>query len=246
MLTRTLLLLLVSALAGAAEYTGRLEVEAGVISTREMSIRGYGQGDATRGWGRSAATFRLEYWRVKDDDWNYGLVLQPLALSYADTLKADFSAKGKSFLAGDAATMDYQFHTLRFSANRPFFRGMEGGSFRAGGTLLVRYAEVTFSGSGQSFEDSHLLVIPVFNIEATRVLDDGYELVTRSDFLPGVRGNILLEGLFDVYLGVRRRTRESSQVEAGVRLFFGGYDPRRPGDYANRIFYNSLVFRYVY
>ncbi len=92
MLTRTLLLLLVSALAGAAEYTGRLEVEAGVISTREMSIRGYGEGDATRGWGRSAATFRLEYWRVKDDDWNYGLVLQPLALSYADTLKADFSA----------------------------------------------------------------------------------------------------------------------------------------------------------
>jgi len=52
--------------------------------------------------------------------------------------------------------------------------------------------------------------------------------------------------LFDVYLGVRRRTRESSHVEAGVRLFFGGYDPRRPGDYANRIFYNSLVFRYVY
>ena len=246
MLTRTLLLLLVSAFAEAAEYTGRLEVEAGIISTREMSIRGYGQGDATRGWGRSAATFRLEYWRVKEDDWNYGLVLQPLALSYADTLKADFSAKGKSFLAGDAATMDYQFHTIRFSANKPFFGESKDGSLRLGGSLLARYAEVTFSGSGQGFTSNDFMVIPVFNVEATRRLGENLEFVTRSDFLPGYRGNVLLDGLFDVYFGLRRKAGATSQVDAGIRLFFGGYDPRKPGDFANRIFFNSLVLRYVY
>ena len=242
----TILLLCLATMARAAEYSGRFEAEAGVLSTREMKISGYNQGNATQGWGKSAATFRLEYWRVKDDDWNYGLVLQPLSVSYADTLKADFSAKGKTFVAGAPATMDYQFHTVRFSANRPFFREIDGGSFRAGGSLLVRYAEVRFSGNGQGFTDSDLLVIPVFNIEATRKLGDGYELVTRSDFLPGIQGNVLLDGLFDVYLGVRRRTSESSHVDAGIRLFFGGYDPRKPGDYANRIFFNSLVLRYVY
>ena len=46
------LLLGLAACAQASEYTGRLEVEAGVISTRDMKISGYGQGDATRGWGR--------------------------------------------------------------------------------------------------------------------------------------------------------------------------------------------------
>jgi hypothetical protein len=55
-----------------------------------------------------------------------------------------------------------------------------------------------------------------------------------------------LDGLFDIYFGVRRKTGETSQVDAGIRLFFGGYDPRRPGDFANRIFFNSLVLRYVY
>jgi hypothetical protein len=242
----TILALSVAACAGAAEYVGRLEVEAGVLSTRDMKISGYQQGDATRGWGKSTETFRLEYWRVKEGDWNYGLVLQPLSVSYADTLKADFSAKGKNFNAGDAATMDYQFHTVRFSANKPFFGESKDGSLRLGGSLLARYAEVTFSGSGQSFTDDHFLVIPVFNVEATRRLGHDLEFVTRSDFLPGYRGNVFLDGLFDVYFGLRRKVGETSRVDAGVRLFFGGYDPRRAGDYANRIFFNSLVLRYVY
>jgi hypothetical protein len=239
-------LLFVATCAQAAGYAGRLEVEAGLISTRGMMISGYGQDDATNGWGQTAATLRLEYWRVKEGDWNYGVVLQPLSVSYADTLTADFSAKGQTFNAGDAATMDYQFHTIRFSANKPFFGESKEGSLRLGGSLLARYAEVTFSGSGQSFTDSHFMVIPVFNIEATRKLGEDLEFVTRSDFLPGHRGNVFLDGLFDVYFGLRRKTGETSQVDAGVRLFFGGYDPRRPGDFANRIFFNSLVLRYVY
>ena len=240
------LLLGLATCAQASEYKGRLEVEAGVIATRDMKISGYGQGDATRGWGQTAATLRLEYWLVKEGDWNYGVVLQPLSVSYADTLKADFSAKGKTFNAGDAATMDYQFHTIRFSANKPFFGESKDGTLRLGGSLLARYAEVTFTGSGQSFTDNGFLVIPVFNIEATRKLGQGYEFVTRSDFFPGYRGNIFMDGLFDIYLGLRRETGETSRIDAGIRLFFGGYDPRRPGDFANRIFFNSLVLRYVY
>jgi hypothetical protein len=115
-----------------------------------------------------------------------------------------------------------------------------------GGSLLARYAEVTFSGGGQGFTDSDFMVIPVFNVEATRKLGQNLEFVTRSDFLPGYRGNVLLDGLFDLYFGLRRKAGETSQVDAGIRLFFGGYDPRRPGDFANRIFFNSLVLRYVY
>lgn len=241
-----LLLLGLATGAQASEYTGRLEVEAGLISTRGMKISGFEQGDATRGWGQTAATLRLEYWLVKEGDWNYGVVLQPLSVSYADTLKADFSAKGQTFNAGDAATMDYQFHTIRFSANKAFFGESKEGSLRLGGSLLARYAEVTFRGSGQGFTTNDFMVLPVFNLEATRRLGENLEFVTRSDFLPGHRGNVLLDGLFDVYFGLRRKAGATSQVDAGIRLFFGGYDPRKPGDFANRIFFNSLVLRYVY
>ena len=57
-------------------------------------------------------------------------------------------------------------------------------------------------------------------------------------------GNTLLDGLFDVFVGVKNKLNNGDSLDAGVRLFFGGYDPKKSGELATRIFYNSFVVRY--
>ena len=71
-----------------------------------------------------------------------------------------------------------------------------------------------------------------------------YSLFTRSDLLPSPSGDVFLDGLFDVFAGVRKRLPGGSTLDVGVRLFFGGYDPNRKDDYGNRIFLQGLVVRY--
>jgi hypothetical protein len=230
----------------AQERTDHFEIEAGVVSTRNMEIKGFNQGNSTQGWSKSAPTIRLEYWRVKESDWNYGLVIQPLSIRYQDTLKSDLSVKGKSFKSGDPATLDYAFSTLRLSANKSIFQGSDESYVRAGGSAVVRYAKVALSGSGQSFSDTNWIVIPLINIEAKYPLGQGYSLFSRSDFLPAIDGNIFLDGLYDVYFGFRKKINQRNNLDVGIRLFFGGYDPKKAEDYANRIFFKSLIVRYTY
>lgn len=239
-------LLVLPSIGQAQSYVDRYEVEAGLVATRNMEIRGFNQGNATQDWSKSGPTVRFEYWRVNENSWNYGLVVQPLSIHYQDTFKNDLSVKGKIFRSGDQGSLDYQFPTFRLSANKPIFKGEDGSYIRAGGSAVVRYAKVSLSGSGQSFSDTNLIAIPLINIEASRPLGDGYSLFTRSDFLPGIGGNLFLDGLYDVYFGVRKKVTHTNDLDVGIRLFFGGYDPKKADDYANKIFFNSLVLRYTF
>lgn len=239
-----LFLLLFPCLIYAQDRVGRFEVEGGVVATQNMEIHGFNQGNATEGWSKSAPTIRLEYWRIKENDWNYGVVYQPLAIHYKDALKSDLNTKGQVFYSGDSAKLDYEFPTIRFSGNKPIYQGADGSYVRAGGSAVLRYAKVSLSGGGQFFSDTNLLVIPLVNLEATKPLGQGYSLFTRSDFLPGVGGNVFLDGLYDVFLGVRKKLDNGNDFDVGLRLFFGGYDPKKQDDYANNIFFKSLVIRY--
>lgn len=232
--------------ARADERAGRWEWEAGVLSTDNMELRGFGQGNATSGWTKASPALRMEYWSVKDGDWNYGIVFQPIIVGYNGTFKSDFSAKGVSFLAGQAGSLDYQFSTLKFSANKPVYQGTDGSSLRVGASAVARYAEVRMSNGAQSFRETNLILLPVLNIDAFRPLKDGYGVFLRADILPGVNGDFFLDGLYDVCFGVRRHLSERRRLDFGIRMIFGGYDPERPGDFANRIRLNALVLRYSY
>lgn len=243
---RWAILLLLPAIGHAQTSADRFEIEGGVVATRNMEIRGFNQGNATEDWSKSAPIARFEYWRIRSNDWNYGLVLQPLSVKYDDKIKHDLNVKGKSFRVGDTATLDYQFPTLRFSANVPVFKSDDGGYLRAGGSLIARYAKVGLKARDQSFSDTNLIVIPVANLEASKPLAQDYSLFARADFLPGVSGDVFLDGLYDVFFGVRTKIGAANDLDFGVRLFFGGYDPKKADDYANRIFFNALVVRYSF
>ena len=241
----TMLLVVCGSMAHAQDSTNRVELEAGVVATRNMEIRGFEQSSATRDWSKTAPTVRLEDWWGGESAWNFGVVFQPLSLSYRDTFRHDLTVKGRAFQSGDAASLDYQFPTLRVSANKPLFQGDDGSYVRLGGSAVLRYAKVGLTGSGQSFNDTNFIVVPLLNVEASRPLGHGYRLFTRSDFLPGIGGgSVFLDGLYDVYLGVSKNVGPKQDLDVGVRLFFGGYDPKKADDYANRIFFNSLVVRY--
>jgi hypothetical protein len=220
-----------------SEREVRYEVEGGVLGTRSMEIHGYEQGNATADWGSTDPTARLEYWSVKRNHWNYGVVAQPLYAHYSDTVASDLNYNGEVYHKGDHGTLDYQFHSVRGTANYTLLgRDEEHRYLRGGGSLIARYAEVNFKTDSGSFHDTNFIAFPLLNIESEFALYDGYTFFTRGD--------VFLDGLFDVLFALRRYVDKDSSVDVGVRLFFGGYNPNKADDYANRIFFNGAVVRY--
>ena len=222
------------------------EIEAGVLQTENMEIHGYQEKNATDGWDSTIPTARLEYWWKKQSAWNYGVVLQPIYASYSGTIQNDLNAKGQFFEAGDKGTLDYQFHSLRFSANYPVLTSKEGNYLRLGGSLVARYFNAKLKTATASIDDTDFLVIPLINVESNLALTSRHSLFFRADFLPGIDGNVLLDGLYDVLLAFRTPLDRSRNVDFGVRLFFGGYDPDKVDEYANRIFFAGVVGRYTF
>jgi len=249
--TSIIALLLVPCAAALAEElnarSSRWEVEAGVLRTRNMEIHGYHQANATDGWESTDPTVRLEYWSKKQGGWNYGLVLQPLYASYDGTIQHELNNKGQVFHEGDDGSLDYQFHTLRFSANYPVLVSGSGESYlRLGGSVVARYAKVKLRTSNASFDDTNFIAIPLANVEAQAALTSKHSLFFRADFLPAIDGNVFLDGLFDVLFAFRTSLDNKRTLDIGTRLFFGGYDPNKIDDYANNIFFEGLVARYSF
>jgi hypothetical protein len=243
------LLLASNAAVRADERSPRVttwEAEAGVLQTQNMEISGYQQQNATDGWDSTDPTARLEYWRNREGTWNYGVVLQPLYASYSGTIEHDLNAKGQFFEAGTKGTLDYQFHTLRFSANYPLLTSKKGDYLRAGGSLVARYFNAKLETANAAFDDTNFIVVPLVNLESGIALTPRHSLFVRADLLPGIDGNVFLDGLYDVLVAFRTPLERSRSVDVGVRLFFGGYDPDAADDYANRIFFVGVVGRYSF
>ncbi len=222
----------------------RFSVEAGAIRTENIEIRGFNQRNATENWSGSGPTYRLEYWLGKSQSWNFGLVFQPLSFSYSGVIQNTLTAKGQTFTAGSSAKLYYAFPSLRFTANYPIY-GNDGGDYvRVGGSVITRYAHVKLTSGSIGINDTNLIFFPVLNVEMNKVLTPEWSLFTRADFLPSIDGNVFLDGFFDTFVGVKRHLKSGSSIDLGVRSIFGGYDPKKQDEYANRIFYNSLVVRY--
>ena len=227
------------------ERSDRFELEAGVLGTRNMEIHGYQQGNATEDWDDFAPTARFEYWSVKKTGWNYGVVAQPLYTDYSDTLKNNLNYNGEIYKKGDHGTLDYQFHSIRGTANYAVLGSEEDNNYlRVGGSIISRYADVNLKTDGESFHDTNFIAFPLVSLESEVRLHENYSFFTRGDFLPSIDGNVFLDGLFDVLFAVRKHINSGSSLDVGVRLFFGGYNPDKVDDYANRIFFNAAVVRY--
>jgi hypothetical protein len=246
--TLTLALLLFGFSGNALAQDQRLnryEIEGGVLFTQNMEIHGYQQPNATAGWNSYDPTVRFEYWSVRNEGWNFGVVVQPIYTRYADPLTADLNYNGSVYHAGDPGTLDYQFHTLRFTANHRVVSSTSRESYlRLGVSGVARYADLKFKTPTASFHRTDFLVLPLANAEWNAALNAKHSVFGRADFLPSPNGNVFLDGLFDVLFAVKTNLDGTKSVDAGVRLFFGGYDPNKPDDFANRVFFVAAVARY--
>ena len=173
------------------------------------------------------------------------MIAQPLYLRYSSTLTNDLNYDGNVYLKGDNATLDYQFHSVRGTANYPVLGSEEENTYlRVGGSLIARYADLNFKSDSGSFHGTNFIAFPLINMELEVALYEDYSFFTRSDFLPSIDRNVFLNGFFDVLVAVRKHTQSGSSFDLGIRLFFGGYDPNKVDDYANKIFFNAAVVRY--
>lgn len=249
----TLALLLCTTASALAQRTdggvtsppqGVFTLEAGALYTRNFSISGFQQPNATRGWSSTAPDFRLEYWRGGGERFKQGWVFQPLDVTYRERLTADLTVKGQTYLAGSETRLRYQFPSVRWSANRRVWVSCDGkDELRVGGSVIVRYADVAFSTQSGGFHDRNLIFFPLFNLEAEKQVRAGWSLFSRVDILPSPTGGLLLDGLLDGVVGIRKTEASGRATELGFRLIMGGYDPNKAGDYANRINYSALVIR---
>jgi hypothetical protein len=110
--------------------------------------------------------------------------------------------------------------------------------------VVARYVKLKFSNSETSFQDSNFIALPLFNVESEIAIFSKYSFFSRADFLPSPTGSVFLDGLFDVLIAIRTQIDNHQTFDIGSRLFFGGYDPNKVDDYANKIFYSALVIRY--
>lgn len=223
----------------------RNEIELGLLQTKRNEIYGYQQENATRDWKGKIPTARFETWWLKEYGWNFGLVAQPLFVRYEAPMQANLNAKSRVFNKGEAAKLDYQFHTLRSTANYGIL-GDQQAYLRLGASIVARYADLNFRTASASFHDSNFLVLPLLHLESNLPLVGPLSFFSRSDFLPSPTGKLLYDGLFDVLFAVRYKTTLGSDFDLGLRLFFGGYDPDAANEYANKIFFYALVARYIW
>lgn len=223
----------------------RLLIEGGVLTTFNQEIRGYRQSSATENWTSINPDLRLEASYSPIGLWKFGTSLQPIYATYQAPLANDLQYKGKIYKANDSGELTYLFPTFRLTANYPILGNTSQTSFlRLGLSAVARYAELRFRAGDQKFTDRNFLVIPLINFEMSTEIFSNWAFIASGDFLPGIDGNVFLDGLFDVFGGIRYLFKESATADLGLRLFFGGYDPKVPNDYANRIFFIAPVVRF--
>lgn len=222
------------------------EIESGFLTTKQIEFSGYQQGNATENWKSTTPTFRFEWWNTRPKKWKIGGSVQPVYFKYADTIKNDLNYKGKVYLKGEAATLVYQFHNATLTANYPIIFKNNLAYLRLGGTFIYRYADINFRSESNSFRDKNFIIFPLLNYEFSAHLFKNVSLFSRADFLPSLTQNVFLDGLFNVYFGIRSELKTDRKIDLGTRMFFGGFDENKPDDYANRTFFYGIVARYAF
>jgi hypothetical protein len=216
------------------------EIEVGALQLNNFELASFQRGNATDGWRKTSPTVRAEFWSKNSDDWNYGIVVQPLYLTVTNKLKDKVEYKNAVLNSGDDAKLTYQFHNIRFSANYPVYQN-DLSYLRVGGSIILRYFNTELATSSARFSSVNILALPLPHIEAKYSLSSAYSLNLRADGLPRVGGGSLYDALFSI-----RKEDKDGGFDIGLRLFGGSYDPNEQGNFRNKIAFRGLVLRKLF
>jgi hypothetical protein len=216
-------------------------VEAGGLWSPYFVLSDGNRPNAAEDWKLGITpTLRAEYWWNDQESWKFGATLLPFYLKTDQRLSNDLLIDGKNFLKNDQVDVEYQFHNVRGTASYRLHSD-EVTTFRLGGSLILRYAEIKVSSQGQTARITNLLAFPLAHLEYRTLVTPNLALLVRGDALPfGLR-----QGLYDFLIGLEGENSKPGGVQfgGGLRLFWGGFSPEEEGENNNEIFFAGPVFR---
>lgn len=143
--------------------------------------------------------------------WSLRLLAAPLSISSSFAADGEVVFEDQVFPSGERIAADYTFNSYRAGA---FYRFPTRGpwSFRAGGTLKERDAEIALHSAGRKASKTDLGVVPLLYGGARLELSDSFALDLDVDAAAAsqgravdaaLRGELALSGATRAYLGVR-------------------------------------------
>jgi hypothetical protein len=222
---------------------GEFVVEGGGLISPYFVLSDGNRPNAANGWDLGVIpTIRAEYWGNEDEDWKFGASILPFYFSTRQRLSNDLAVEGQRFSEGESIRLRYQFHNVRATAAYRLYAGSSD-TFRVGGTLIVRYAEINVASDTRAARNTDTAAFPLVHLEYRRRLSPSLALLVRGDTLPSFSG--LRQGLYDFLIGIERadKGRDGTSLSAGLRFFWGGFSPKEEGQNNNEIFFAGPVLR---
>lgn len=142
----------------------------------------------------------------------------PLRSNGSGVLEHDVRFAGEAFNGGESLEGNYKFNTYRLGY-RYTFRETQRWRFRAGGTLLVRDANVRLTQSGIVADDPDLGLVPLLGFDATRYLGDRWSVELDVEGLGAPQGRAI-----DAALALQYRWKDTLTTRLGYRMLEGGAD----------------------
>ena len=159
-------------------------------------------------------------------------VVAPLRISDSGSFDKEVSFAGETFAADTSTDANYKFDTYRLTYRYLFFN-TSAWRFRAGGTILVRDAEIELQQDDASASDSNVGVVPLLSLAAEWSLREKWSAIFEFDGLAGGPGRA-----FDVAIKLQYDLTDRWQMGAGYRTLEGGAD--------NDTVYNFAWFHYAF
>jgi hypothetical protein len=145
-------------------------------------------------------------------------IVAPLRVDGSGTFDQPVSFAGATFAPGVSTTGKYKFDTYRLGY-RYLFLATRAWRLRAGGTLLVRDAEIKLEQDGVTASDSDVGVVPLINFLAEWLFAGRWRAILDFEGLAGGPGRAL-----DLALKVRYDLTDRWYLGGGYRLLEGGAD----------------------
>jgi hypothetical protein len=223
-------------------HAGEFVVEGGGLISPYFVLSDGNRPNAANGWDLGVVpTIRAEYWGNEGSAWKFGASILPFYFSTRQRLSSDLAVEGERFSEGESIRLRYQFHNVRATAAYRLYAGSSD-TFRVGGTLIVRYAEINVASDTRAARNTDIAAFPLLHLEYRKRLSPSLALLVRGDTLPffGLR-----QGLYDFLIGIERveKARDGTSFSAGLRFFWGGFSPKEEGQNNNEIFFAGPVLR---
>jgi len=159
-------------------------------------------------------------------------VIAPLRVTGSGEFDKDVSFAGETFAADTSTDASYKFDTYRLTY-RYMFLNKSAWRLRAGGTLLLRDAEIELQQNDVKASDSNVGVVPLLSLSAEWLFRDHWSAILDFDGLAGGPGRA-----FDVAIKLQYDLTDRWQIGSGYRTLEGGAD--------NDTVYNFAWFHYAF